>query len=40
MARTFASVYTHDEHHRKVSFREEFVALVKRHGIAFDERYI
>jgi REP element-mobilizing transposase RayT len=29
-----------DQHHRKVSFQEEFIAFLKRHGIAYDERYI
>jgi REP element-mobilizing transposase RayT len=29
-----------DQHHRKVSFQEGFVAFLKRHGIAYDERYI
>jgi len=29
-----------DQHHRKVSFQEEFVTFLKRHGIAYDERYI
>jgi len=29
-----------DEHHRKVTFQEEFVAFLKRHGIAYDERYL
>ena len=29
-----------DQHHRKVTFQEEFIALLKRHGIAYDERYI
>ena len=29
-----------DGHHRKVSFQEEFLAFLKRHGIACDERYI
>ncbi|HOX55469.1 MAG TPA: IS200/IS605 family transposase [Verrucomicrobiota bacterium] len=28
------------EHHRSVTFQEEFMALLKRHGIAFDERYL
>lgn len=28
------------EHHRKTSFQEEFVALLKRHQIAYDERYL
>lgn len=29
-----------EEHHQKRSFQEEFVALLKKHGIAFDERYL
>jgi len=29
-----------DQHHRKVSFQVEFIAFLKRHGIAYDERYI
>ena len=29
-----------EEHHRKVSFQDEFVAFLKKHGIAYDERYI
>jgi REP element-mobilizing transposase RayT len=28
------------EHHRARSFQEEFVALLNRHGIAYDERYL
>ena len=27
------------EHHRTRTFQEEFLALLKRHGIAYDERY-
>jgi REP element-mobilizing transposase RayT len=29
-----------EEHHRKQSFQEEFVALLRKHGIEFDERYL
>jgi len=29
-----------DEHHRKLTFREEFVTFLKRHGVPYDERYI
>jgi putative transposase len=29
-----------EEHHRTVTFQEEFVAFLKRHGIAYDERYV
>ena len=27
-------------HHRKVTFQEEFRTLLKKHGVAFDERYV
>jgi putative transposase len=29
-----------EEHHRKHSFREEFVAFLKKNNVAYDERYI
>jgi REP element-mobilizing transposase RayT len=29
-----------EQHHRKISFQEEFIAFLKAHGIAYDERYI
>ena len=29
-----------EEHHRKLSFKEEFVALLKKHRIEFDERFL
>ena len=28
------------EHHRKKSFQEEYRAVLERHGISFDERYV
>lgn len=28
------------EHHRRTSFKEEFVALLRKHGVEYDERYI
>ena len=28
------------EHHRRVTFQEEFIAFLKRHGIEYDERYL
>jgi REP element-mobilizing transposase RayT len=28
------------EHHRKMTFQEEFIALLKRHNIEFDSEYI
>ncbi len=29
-----------EEHHKKHLFQEEFVALLKRNNVAYDERYI
>ena len=29
-----------EEHHRKISFKDEFRALLKRHEVEFDEQYI
>ena len=29
-----------EEHHRRVSFQEEFLVFLKRNGISYDERYI
>ena len=29
-----------EEHHRKVSFQEEYRALCRRHGVSVDERYV
>jgi REP element-mobilizing transposase RayT len=28
------------EHHRKITFQEEFLALLQKHGIRYDERYL
>ena len=28
------------EHHRKVSFRDEYIGLLKEHGIEFEEKYL
>ena len=28
------------EHHQRVSFKEEFVALLEAHGIEYDEKYL
>ena len=29
-----------ENHHRRVTFQEEFVAFLRKNGIAYDERYI
>ncbi|MEZ6091466.1 MAG: hypothetical protein R3C05_26305 [Pirellulaceae bacterium] len=28
------------EHHRKLSFKEEYLAILRRHNIDFDLRYV
>ena len=28
------------DHHKKVSFRDEYISLLKEHGIEFDEKYL
>ncbi len=35
-----AYIARQEEHHTHVSFQEEFVTFLKRHGIEYDERYI
>ena len=34
--------YIHDQarHHRKLSFQDEFRALLQKHGLEWDERYV
>lgn len=27
-------------HHKKISFRDEYIQLLKEHGIDFDEKYL
>lgn len=29
-----------EEHHRRMTFEEEFVEFLERHGISYDERYL
>ena len=33
-------IVSQEEHHRKMSFQEEFVAFLKRHEIEYDERFL
>ncbi|TWT44083.1 hypothetical protein RAS1_04900 [Phycisphaerae bacterium RAS1] len=35
-----AYIADQEDHYRRVSFQEEFVAFHKRHGIEYDERHI
>ena len=29
-----------EEHHKKWSFEEEFVALLRKYGVPYDDRYV
>lgn len=29
-----------EEHHRKMSFREELIAFLEEYGVEYDERYL
>jgi len=35
-----AYIQNQEEHHRKVSFQEEFRAILAEHGMEWDERYV
>jgi len=38
--RVKAYIHNQEEHHRQSNFTEEFVALLKKHGIPYEERYL
>jgi len=40
LRRVFEYIKNQEVHHRRRSFREELAALLKRHDIPFDERYL
>ena len=35
-----AYIANQEEHHRRMTFQEEFVALLEKHGIEYDPRYL
>jgi len=37
---TIRYIQKQKEHHWKTSFQDEFLKIVKKHGIEYDERYI
>jgi putative transposase len=37
---TISYIQKQKEHHRKTSFQDEFLKILKKHGIEYDERYI
>ena len=38
--KTIAYIKAQEQHDRNMTFQEEFLALLKRHRIQFDERYL
>ncbi len=40
LEKTREYIRNQEKHHRKMTFQEEFVALLKKHGIEYDERYL
>jgi putative transposase len=38
--KTIAYVRNQPEHHRKMTFQEEFLMLLKKHGVEYDARYL
>ena len=40
LGKTIAYIEGQQKHHQKMSFKEEFIALLKRHQITYDERYL
>ncbi len=33
-------ILNQEEHHRRITFQDEFRQLLKRYGVEFDERYV
>ena len=40
LPKLLAYIRAQAEHHQKVDFKEEFLALLRKHGVRYDERYI
>jgi len=40
VAKTVAYINNQKEHHRKRTLREEFLELLEKHGIDYDQRYV
>jgi REP element-mobilizing transposase RayT len=40
LERTREYIRNQEEHHRKMSFKEEFLTLLRKHGIEYDEHYL
>jgi putative transposase len=40
LPRVITYIQNQQEHHKKRTFREEYIALLEAHGVDYDERYI
>jgi len=40
MSEIVSYIRNQEEHHRTTTFEEEFLALLQRHGVSYDERYL
>ena len=40
LERTIAYIKNQARHHQKMTFKEEFETLLKKHRVAYDERYL
>ncbi|HEV2841594.1 MAG TPA: IS200/IS605 family transposase [Chthoniobacterales bacterium] len=40
LSKVYRYIERQEEHHRRISFLEEFKTLLKAHGLPFDERYL
>ena len=38
--RVIRYIESQEKHHRKISFEDEFITLLKRHGIDYDPKYV
>jgi REP element-mobilizing transposase RayT len=40
ISKTISYIANQAEHHKKISFREEYISFLKANGIAYDEKYL
>ncbi len=39
-AKTIEYIENQEAHHKRISFQEEYLAFLRKHGIPYDERYV
>jgi putative transposase len=40
VAKVVQYIRNQEAHHKKMTFEEEFIALLKKHGVKYDPRYV